>query len=806
MGAGLLRGEEPDRDQLVTKIKELGDENAALKRSEALLRTIIELIDDLVYVKDEGGRYILANAAMARVLDRSVPDILGQNDAMLFPADFARQAMANDRIVIVQNQAATFEERPLLAGVGRTFAARKAPYQDEHGRVIGVAGISRDLTEQKNTEEALRRNQSSLAEAERLAHVGSWNLDVASGTLIWSDEQYRIFGLVPGAPALTLDRFQSIVHPEDRARVQRSRDLAVGGGQPYEACYRLIRPDGTERIVRSWARLILDDAGRPVRMSGSVQDITEQRQADEMLRASEELFRAVFEGALEAMILADDDGRYVNANPAACKLFGVPLEKLLDRRLTDFTEPSFDAHEAWDEFRRAGSAEGRFRLVRPDGTLTYTEYGAKADVVPGRHLSVLRDVSDHRRAEEALRRSAERLAFLHESDRAILAARSPVQIAHAALERLDRIMRLWRADVGMIDFGSRQAQVYAAVGGALEEFPVGTRLSLDEFGALDLKALGQDRVFIVDDTSNAVAPLGTRVNLPALGVGSYARIPLTNAGELVGSLNLYAATPRAFDPDQLELAREVADSLAIAIKQAELFDEVRTGRERLQDLSRRLLWAQEEERRRIAGELHDEIGQALTALKLNLRAISPSLAAPGPIGRLDDSIALVDRTIEQVRGLSLDLRPPLLDDLGLVPALRSYFGTMARRSDIETSFTVHDEINEQNPEIETACYRIAQEAMTNVVRHSGAKTVQIELMRSGQQFVLVVADDGPGFDVTAALARASAGASLGLLGMRERAALVGGHVTIASGPDRGTIVRATFPLRLPPLEPTGPQP
>ena len=238
----------------------------------------------------------------------------------------------------------------------------------------------------------------------------------------------------------------------------------------------------------------------------------------------------------------------------------------------------------------------------------------------------------------------------------------------------------------------------------------------------------------------------------------------------------------------------MADSLAIAIRQAQLFEEAKTSRASLADLSRRLFRAEEAERRRIAGELHDEIGQALTALKLNLRALTRNVGAPTTAGRLDESIALVDRTIDQVRGISLDLRPALLDDLGLVPALRSYVGAMARRSNIEASFIADEQIDRQGPDVETACYRIAQEALTNVARHAGAKAVRVELVTVGQAVRLIVADDGPGFDVAAATDRAAGGASLGLLGMRERASLVGGHCEIASAAGRGTEVRATFPI------------
>jgi signal transduction histidine kinase len=223
-------------------------------------------------------------------------------------------------------------------------------------------------------------------------------------------------------------------------------------------------------------------------------------------------------------------------------------------------------------------------------------------------------------------------------------------------------------------------------------------------------------------------------------------------------------------------------------------EHLREAAARLEDLSRRLIRAEESERRRIAGELHDEIGQSLTALKLNLKAVIRSPRAPASALRLTESVDLVDRTIGQIRDLSLDLRPSLLDDLGLVPALRSKVGSLARWSGIEMSFAGASEIGRQDPEVETACYRIAQEALTNVARHSGARKVRVELEVSGLDLRLTIHEDGAGFDVEAAMAKAKSGVSLGLLGMRERALLVGGRLEITSEPGRGTEVRATFPL------------
>ena len=182
------------------------------------------------------------------------------------------------------------------------------------------------------------------------------------------------------------------------------------------------------------------------------------------------------------------------------------------------------------------------------------------------------DITERKEAEEELRRYAERLAMLHEMDRAILAARSSAQIAQSALERLGRIVPLWRSSVAMIDVAKNEAMIIAAIGGACDNFPVGTRLSMDRFSAPDLEALKAGREFVVNDLSTAPATPGTLLDLAVLGVRSYVRVPLTTEGQLLGSLNLYSDQPcciRSRAP--LTCAREAADSLAIAIRQAQLF-------------------------------------------------------------------------------------------------------------------------------------------------------------------------------------------------------------------------------------------
>lgn len=231
----------------------------------------------------------------------------------------------------------------------------------------------------------------------------------------------------------------------------------------------------------------------------------------------------------------------------------------------------------------------------------------------------------------------------------------------------------------------------------------------------------------------------------------------------------------------------------VARQQAEAARE-ETNR-KLQVLSRRLVETQETERRHIARELHDEIGQTLTLAQLNLQAAlaQPEIASVQP--RLQECLAAVERVLEQVHDISLNLRPSLLDDLGLEPALRWYTQRQAEVVGIKAEFVAAGLPRRLDPRLETECFRIAQEALTNVVRHAQAKSVKVTLKQRQDRLELRVRDDGVGFDVPTGRERAVRGASLGLLSMEERTALLGGGLEIKSAPNHGTEICAWLPLR-----------
>ena len=226
--------------------------------------------------------------------------------------------------------------------------------------------------------------------------------------------------------------------------------------------------------------------------------------------------------------------------------------------------------------------------------------------------------------------------------------------------------------------------------------------------------------------------------------------------------------------------------------------ERKLAQDALQMFSRQLIEAQEDERRRISRELHDQIGQILTAIKMNLHAVQqvhPTLEIGSYV---KDNIEAVDEALRLVRDLSIDLRPPVLDDFGLVTALCWYVDRYTKRTglEVEVDIELPNQYQRFSRDLETACFRIAQEALTNIVRHAQASRVVLQLVKEGNVLLLSIKDNGVGFDMERLRKRAPRAATLGLISMQERAHAAGGTIEIDSALSKGTEIR--FSLKLEP--------
>jgi signal transduction histidine kinase len=397
-----------------------------------------------------------------------------------------------------------------------------------------------------------------------------------------------------------------------------------------------------------------------------------------------------------------------------------------------------------------------------------------------------RELAERVQAEEALRRSAERLRALHDMDQAILADQSPEAIAQAAVRFIRRQVPCQRASFTVYDFEGAGVTILATQVNGETRLGAGTRLPLEEVWVPP--ELRRGEVYAVEDVLNLPQPRPIDRRLQAEGIRSYTSVPLVAQGKLLGSLNLAATSPGAFAAEHLQIAREVADQIAIALQQAQLFRSVSRHRQELRTLAARLAEVEESERRRLACELHDRVGQSLTALGINLNILRgqfPLEAAGKSADRLEDSLRLVEETIGSIRNVMTDLRPPVLDDYGLVAALRWYGTQFSTRTGVPTEVRGEEPTPRLPPDVETGLFRIAQEALTNVSKHARATQISVTLETGADNVRLTIADDGAGFEPSL-LREHGEGSGWGLINIRERAEALGGKLRVDTAPGRGT--------------------
>jgi PAS domain S-box-containing protein len=492
------------------------------------------------------------------------------------------------------------------------------------------------------------------------------------------------------------------------------------------------------------------------------------------LRAGEEQFRRLAENASDMIYRYEIQPRrrFAYVSPAATELTGyTPADYYADPELSvKITHPAdrpiirtlLAGKFVWD-------VPVTLRWQRRDGILVWTEQtntpilDAAGDLVALE--GIVRDVTRRKEAEDALRRTAKRLELLHTIDRDILAAHSPEATAQAALRHMRQLIDCRFAGLGVLEAGSVVVLAADDPAGELPRLPgLPTALQHGETASVDMAA-GPRLIYL----------------------------PVAAQERLIGVLILGLEPGGELPPDHLDIARDVANSAALAIQNAALFRSVVEQHDQLRLLTARLSELEEIGRQRLARELHDRIGQNLTALGINLnivRAQLPADAEPRTVNRIDDSLQLVAETVERVRDVMSDLRPPVLDDYGLLATLKWHgerFGAL-------TGVAVEVNGSEFEPRLplitELAVFRIAQEALNNVARHARASRVDITLIRRASQAQIVIADDGVGFDP---LTRPRAARpTWGLLTMRERAEAVDGRVDIDTAPGQGTRVIITI--------------
>ena len=283
------------------------------------------------------------------------------------------------------------------------------------------------------------------------------------------------------------------------------------------------------------------------------------------------------------------------------------------------------------------------------------------------------------------------------------------------------------------------------------------------------------------------------------GLKAFISVPLQAKGSVLGVMNVASYTPRRFTKKDMFLINSIGDQLGIAIEQAKLYTQLKKSRERYRQLAQQILIAQEEERRRIARELHDETSQSLSGLALKLQAlVEITERADFNIDdyrtKVKEAQSLALQISNEVSRLIAELRPTLLDTIGLIPAICHYTETNLTPAGINISFNFDNEKMSLPQDMEAGIFRIIQGSIGNILHHSEAKNVIISLMRKGKELELYIKDDGKGFEVSQISHIEESGRGAGVFSMKERTRLMGGRCSIESKLGQGTKVNVIVPI------------
>jgi PAS domain S-box-containing protein len=670
-------------------------------------------------------------------------------------------------------------------------AGNHSPPEDILQTFARVAAAS---LRQKQAEEALRASEARFRATFEDAGIGMALVDEQGSVIASNPILQEMLGY--SGEVLHGMGFTDFTHPEDRNKDRRQFEALMDGERDaYQMEKRYRRKDGRLIWGRLTASLVRDAAGEPAFAIGMVEDITEQRRIEETLRESERRFRQTFEHAASGMAIIDPDGFFLQVNQRFCDMLGYSCEELVGRGFQEVTHPQ-DREAALRVFRAqlAGKRDHEQfekRFIRRDGravwTLMSTAMLHDSKGNPLYQISQIQDISKRHEAEKALEQRLAELALLNQIGNQITRPLGLEAVLESAVEIVQRSFGYHHVAILTMNEHGGKLEEKVVLGRFADVVPEGFQMDLDD-GLIGWVARHGETVVVNDVEGD---PRYINYYPDQILTRSELSVPIRTGGDVVGVLDVQSEKLGAFGEDDVMVMETVADQIAVALENARLYTAERDARRQLRDLASYLQNIREEERTRIAREIHDEFGQMMTALKMDLFWLTKRLPHEETelLRKADAMSDTIDETLENVRRISSELRPGILDDLGLAAAIEWQAETFSERSGIVCELHLDEEGDHLGRQPTTALFRILQEALTNVARHADASRVRVDLTVGPTGVTLTVEDDGRGITQS----ELADGESLGLMGMRERAHTLGGRVTFEEGPGNGTIVVAQIP-------------
>jgi PAS domain S-box-containing protein len=705
---------------------------------------VSSVLDYAIFLLDVSGRVVSWNAGAERIKGYLAGDIVGRHFSLFYSEEDRAAGRPEQALARAERDGRFQAEGWRLRKDGTQFWADVVitALRDPAGRLRGFAKVTRDMTARQRE----REQQYLLAAMFEHAPTGIALAD-RSGRYVRTNSAFqRLLGY--SEAELRGKTIGELTHPEDAEENWRVFQEMVQGLRNRVAFEkRYVRQSGGVIWVRNTVARVPDAQGRLQFIVAMVEDVTERRQAQLELQESEARLQAFTNHSAAVMFLKDREGRYRLVNDQFLLHFGLRREQVLGRRDSElFTQDQAAAFAANDALVLARGAPMQFEEIaryvggeRINVVAKFPVFDAAGEItgIGG----VATDITERKLTEQAL---LEQRTLLSEAQK--LAGLGCWEWDPAS----GRVV--WSEELYRI-YGVSPESFTPSFEGYLERVHAEDR---QQAGATVARALAENRGFRFEE--RIVRPDGSLRYLRTHG--EVVRDESGRALKLLGA------------------CLDVTEQKAVE--------------KNLQALTRRLVEAEEIERRRIARELHDRVGQNLSALNINLDIVLAQLKAPAElVRRLEDSLALVDGTLQSIENVMADLRPPLLEEYGLGAALAWYAEEFSQRTGVRVSVSdPHEAGKPLRQEAAVALFRIAQEALNNIAKHARAKTANVVLDKDSQEVALCVSDDGCGFDV----AKGAASGRWGMSTMRERAEAAGGRLTIDSRAGRGTRVRATVPL------------
>jgi PAS domain S-box-containing protein len=733
----------------------------ALRRSEERLRLMANNATDAVFAYDMDRRLVFANPGVERLygyptdelsrrgfIDWGHPDDRGRIRSM-WESLFLGRAFSGEEYRIITRD-----------GEERWVSGTWGPILDEDGRQVGVQGVDRDVTERRRAETALREAEARFRTLVEQVPAIVYNADfgTAGAWTYVSPQIEELLGYSPDEWMADPTLFDQRLHPDDRAAYLEEEERARESGR-LAAEYRIVARDGTVRWFRDDATVVgRSDGGTFLR--GLMLDISEARRTEQELERSLSLLEATLDSTADGILVVDQDGRTLSFNRRFAEMWRIPddlLESRDDERMLGLVLDQLSDPDAFlakvRELYSDPDAESSDTIEFADGRV-FDRY-SKPQRIGGHSVGRVwsfRDVTERAGAEARFR--------------------AIVETSLDAVVTMDAQGRItgWNPQAEST-FGWREDEV---LGRSLGEVivPAGYR---------ERHADGLRRYLTTGESSI----LGRRIELSALHRDGH-EFPVELA---VTSMR------RGGEISFSGFVRDITDRQRAEAELQESLDVLRETMRQRQALLVRLQRAQEEERERIAGDIHDDSIQVMAAVGMRLSILRRRLVDPGQRRAVDQLEETVQQAIGRLRHLLFELRPPALDREGLASALRLYLEAMREESGTQAVLT--DRLGQEPPiDARVALYRVAQEALANVRKHAKARNVEVLLDQRDGGVCVRIRDDGRGFSPDDA-ERHRPG-HLGLSAMRERTQTMGGWFRLESAPGSGTTVEFWMPLAVEP--------